>query len=137
MARSGKDFSLPERKIEITDVEILAQTDVSISIRLTISSGGYIRSLAPTLGEFFGVNGGYISELRREKLFFENTHLSLDNAHLLDNITINDTLDWNQIFPDAQIIYSDNKALQEKVMNGKEILFSEIMENSVDSDMND
>lgn len=70
LARDGVDFSLPERDIEITDVEIFLQTKNTIELSLTISSGGYIRSLAPVIGDFFGIEGGYISSLRREKLHF-------------------------------------------------------------------
>lgn len=70
LARKGRDFEIPTRPIMVSDVEIVSISDLEISVRLTLSAGGYIRSFAPLLGQICGVDGGYISELRRERLFF-------------------------------------------------------------------
>lgn len=70
LARKGRDFEIPKRPISVSDVEIISISDEEISVRLTLSAGGYIRSFAPFIGEICGIDGGYISELRREKLFF-------------------------------------------------------------------
>lgn len=70
LARKGRDFEIPKRQISVSDVEIISLSELEVSVRLTLSAGGYIRSFAPFIGEICGIDGGYISELRREKLFF-------------------------------------------------------------------
>ena len=68
LAQAWKEFSLKSRPIKIYTASILSRTPLSITIEMTISSGGYVRSFAPLLWEFFGITGGYISQLRRTKI---------------------------------------------------------------------
>lgn len=69
LVRKWIDFDIAERSIQVTDVTIVEKSLPKITIRLTISSGGYIRSFAPLLADFFGVpDGGCITYLHREKI---------------------------------------------------------------------
>lgn len=111
LAREGKEFDLKPRKIHIEDVEIHTYIPKkSITISLTISSGGYIRSLAPLIWGFFGLDGGYISSLRRiaimtpSVLLREKDSISLDEKDLFP-------LSYDILFPDTPMISIDDTAL--------------------------
>lgn len=88
-------------------------SDDEISVRLTLSAGGYIRSFAPFIGQLCGVDGGYISELRREKLFFGNNFLSLSDAISLDDFSKECFISEEKLFPEfKQFFYSDENFLK-------------------------
>lgn len=68
LARQGIDITIDPRPITVKEVEILSFNPPFFTIKLRISSGGYIRSFAPLIGEFFGMPGGYITSLRRTSI---------------------------------------------------------------------
>lgn len=113
LARKWRDFDIPKRQISVSNVEILSLSDDEISVRLTLSAGGYIRSFAPFIGQLCGVDGGYISELRREKLFFGNNFLSLSDAISLDDFSKECFISEEKLFPEfKQFFYSDENFLK-------------------------
>lgn len=67
LARQGKDFELPSRKVTIYSIEILSYTYPELKIRTHVSSGTYIRTLAEDIGESLGT-GAYLTALRRTKI---------------------------------------------------------------------
>ena len=67
MARAGKDFEMPSRKVTIYKIEILEYDYPILKIRCHVSSGTYIRTLAEDIGEALGT-GAYCEELRRLKI---------------------------------------------------------------------
>ena len=67
MARAGKDFEMPSRKVTIYKIEILEYEYPILKIRCHVSSGTYIRTLAEDIGEVLGI-GAYCLELRRLKI---------------------------------------------------------------------
>ena len=67
LARAGKDFEIPSRKVTIYSIEILEYEYPILKIRCHVSSGTYIRTLAEDIGEALGV-GAYCSSLRRLKI---------------------------------------------------------------------
>lgn len=67
MARAGKDFEVPSRKVTIYNIEILEYEYPILKIRCHVSSGTYIRTLAEDIGEALGT-GAYCLELRRLKI---------------------------------------------------------------------
>lgn len=85
LARKWENFSLPERSIEVEDVEIIEMAVNYITLRIILSSGGYVRSFAPIIGGFFWIDGGYISSLRRTKIFTEYGVLAIENATSMDH----------------------------------------------------
>lgn len=118
LARKWRDFTIPKRKITVSDVEIFSIKNCEISLRLTISSGGYIRSFAPLIGEWCGVDGGYISALRREKLFFWTQSLTLADACDLEDVQIEKNISEWKIFPDFPIFSLDDEKILEKILHG-------------------
>ncbi|KFN49777.1 tRNA pseudouridine(55) synthase TruB [Arenimonas composti] len=63
-ARRGETIEVPEREVEIADIEVLAVDGPRLRLSVTCGSGTYIRSLARDLGEALGC-GGHIAALRR------------------------------------------------------------------------
>ncbi len=102
LARKGIDFHIPERPIEITDVILHEQGGYNISLEVTISSGGYIRSLAPLLWDYHGVEWGYITTLRRTQLFFPyGGTISVNETSTLDTLV---PISISRLFPTIPII---------------------------------
>ena len=64
MARAGKDFEIPSRRVTIYNIEILEYEYPLLKMRCHVSSGTYIRTLAEDIGKALGV-GAYCTELRR------------------------------------------------------------------------
>lgn len=64
LARRGEEVNIPERTIEIYSLDILDYEYPQIKIRVHVSSGTYIRTLAEDIGKQLQT-GAYCSELRR------------------------------------------------------------------------
>jgi tRNA pseudouridine55 synthase len=64
LARDGKTFEIPERKVTIFTLELLDYSYPYLKIRTHVSSGTYIRTLAEDIGKELNV-GAYCTELRR------------------------------------------------------------------------
>lgn len=64
LAREGVPVSARPVEVEIQELELLDVKGAEARIRVTVSSGTYIRSLAHDVGEKLGV-GAHLSELRR------------------------------------------------------------------------
>lgn len=67
LARQGKLVELKARQVTISKIEILAYRWPILKIRVTCSSGTYLRSLAHDLGQKLGC-GGYLKSLRRTRV---------------------------------------------------------------------
>lgn len=76
LARKGKEFSLPERKVTIGQITFLKYEKPYLEIEILCSSGTYIRSLTSDIGRILGV-GAYLEDLRR---------LQIDKFCLFDSI---------------------------------------------------
>lgn len=64
LARKGETVEIPERVVTMYRIELLEYAYPEIKIRVHVSSGTYIRSLAIDIGDRLGV-GAYCKELRR------------------------------------------------------------------------
>lgn len=64
LAREGKSVEMPERQVTIYDLEVTDYTYPELKIRVNVSSGTYIRTLAQDIGEILKI-GAYCSQLRR------------------------------------------------------------------------
>lgn len=106
LARDGVDFEIEPRPIHVQDVEILEfSPPTTITIALTITSGGYIRSFAPVIWEFFWLTGsGYVTALRRIELKKNNTILTLKDSIELDDFNPENTIPLTRLFPDIREI---------------------------------
>lgn len=67
LARDGQAVEIPERTVQIYTLELVDYSYPSLKIRVHVSSGTYIRSLAADIGESLGV-GAYCRRLRRTKI---------------------------------------------------------------------
>lgn len=67
LARKGEVVEMPERHVSVYSLELLDYTYPNVAIRVHVSSGTYIRTLAEDVGAVLGT-GAYCSELRRTKV---------------------------------------------------------------------
>jgi tRNA pseudouridine55 synthase len=67
LARKGEVVEMPERRVTIYSLELLDYTYPEVRIRVHVSSGTYIRTLAEDIGAVL-TTGAYCSELRRTKV---------------------------------------------------------------------
>ncbi len=79
LARQGVDVVVTARAVTVYELDVLDFSPPMVTLRITCSSGTYIRSLAHDLGEVLGC-GGHIAGLRRTAVggFTTNTAVHLD-----------------------------------------------------------
>jgi tRNA pseudouridine55 synthase len=81
LAREGKPVELKTARVLINNFEILALDGVEASFAMSISAGGYVRSVAHELGQDLGC-GAHLSSLRRTQAGV----FTLADAHTLDEL---------------------------------------------------
>ena len=67
LARKGEVVEMPERQVTVFSLELIDYTYPQVKVRVHVSSGTYIRTLAEDIGKVLGT-GAYCSELRRTKV---------------------------------------------------------------------
>jgi tRNA pseudouridine55 synthase len=67
LARKGETVEIPERQVTVYELELIEYTYPNVRVRVHVSSGTYIRSLAEDIGKELGT-GAYCAELRRTKV---------------------------------------------------------------------
>ena len=67
LARKGVEVEMPKRSVEIHACELVSYQFPHLRLRVRVSSGTYIRSLAHDLGDVLRC-GGYLADLRRTKV---------------------------------------------------------------------
>ena len=82
LAREGKPVELKAARVLITSFEILALDGSEASFTMSISAGGYVRSVAHELGQDLGC-GAHLSSLRRTQAGV----FTLAQAHTLDELS--------------------------------------------------
>ncbi len=82
LARAGKPVELKPSTIRISSLEIDALEGSEARFAMSISAGGYVRSVAHELGQDLGC-GAHLSSLRRT----QSGAFSLAEAHALDELT--------------------------------------------------
>ncbi|CAB4888637.1 unannotated protein [freshwater metagenome] len=84
-ARSGEEFELPARKVNISQLDVLdirrTEAATMVDIEVTCSAGTYIRAIARDLGAELKV-GGHLNVLRRTRV----AGFSLDQAIEIDQL---------------------------------------------------
>lgn len=83
LARDGKNVEVPERTVQIYSLELVEYSYPSLKIRVHVSSGTYIRSLAVDIGDKLRV-GAYCRQLRRTKI----AEFDVKNAKKLEDFGI-------------------------------------------------
>jgi tRNA pseudouridine55 synthase len=87
LARQGIEVERKPRKIVINSFDIISYCDGVISVRVSCSSGTYIRTLAKDLGNILGC-GAIVKSLRREQI---------DGFDVKDALRCEDWKDFNKI----------------------------------------
>ena len=85
LAREGKEIDREQRRFYIHDIELLELTVTTITFRVCVSKGTYIRTLGEDIAEHFGTVG-YLTSLRRTRV----GSFSVDNAKTIDVINNQD-----------------------------------------------
>jgi tRNA pseudouridine55 synthase len=67
LARKGEVVEMPERQVTVFALELLDYTYPAVKVRVHVSSGTYVRTLAEDIGKVLET-GAYCSELRRTKV---------------------------------------------------------------------
>jgi tRNA pseudouridine55 synthase len=83
MAREGKPVELKPVKIRILSFEIESMEGAEAQFAMTVSAGGYVRSIAHELGQEAGC-GAHLSRLRRTRAGV----FGLDQAHTLEELGV-------------------------------------------------
>jgi tRNA pseudouridine55 synthase len=82
LARKGQDVEIPEREIEIFDLQLLdVNANRQAKFKVRCSKGTYVRTLGRDIAVKLGAKG-YLQELRRTKC----GKFSIDDAILLENL---------------------------------------------------
>ncbi len=81
LAREGKTVELKPAKVRISSLEMVALEGAEAEFSMTISAGGYVRSVAHEMGQILGC-GAHLSRLRRTRA----GAFSLDDAHTLEQM---------------------------------------------------
>lgn len=81
LARAGKPVELKTATVRISFFEITAQNGAEASFSMSISAGGYVRSVAHEMGQALGC-GAHLSSLRRTRAGV----FTLDDARTLDEL---------------------------------------------------
>ncbi len=109
-ARAWEKIELKEREIRIKDVTIHEFAPPIFDIELTISSGWYIRSLAPIIGNFFKTDGWYIKKLRRISLILSHsTEITTKDAQILEEFSGEKCLSYETVLPHIEMIPIDEQ----------------------------
>ena len=105
MARKGEDFVVPEREVHISKCTIVSYEFPKLVLRVSCSSGTYIRSLAHDLGEKLRC-GGYLEALRRTKVGEWSVEFAVPP----------DSIGWSHIMP----LYEVMEVFPRRDLNDKE-----------------
>jgi tRNA pseudouridine55 synthase len=81
LAREGKPVELNTAKVRITSIEITALNEMEAAFSMSISAGGYVRSVAHEMGQVLGC-GAHLSSLRRTQAGVFTIH----QAHTLSEL---------------------------------------------------
>jgi tRNA pseudouridine55 synthase len=81
LARAGKAVELKPAKVSITSFEIVALMGEEATFTMSISAGGYVRSVAHEIGQALGC-AAHLSRLRRTQAGV----FTLEEAHTLDEL---------------------------------------------------
>lgn len=130
LARSGIDFELSPKEIEIFAFELLQQVDTNkYQFKVVCSSGTYIRAIGRDFANILGTYATMTNLQRCDMGYFQ-----LDNSYPLDDILECENLEKLLVSP-LDVLTSFDKISIEKniyfdLINGKYVHFNRISNNS-------
>jgi tRNA pseudouridine55 synthase len=83
LARAGQEVTLRKAKVKIANFEITGIQGAEAGFQMSVSAGGYVRSVAHELGQDLGC-GAHLSRLRRTRA----GAFTLDDAHTLEELKL-------------------------------------------------
>ena len=107
-ARKGEEIDIQPRKVTIHFLEILEFEYPTLQIKLKVSKGTYIRSIARDLGHKLGV-GAHLTKLVRT----EQGKFSLLNATTFKNLHEQNILDLDKVFSETSCIEISSSQLKD------------------------
>lgn len=122
-AREGKEISLEKRKVNISEISLIDYAKDNILLKITCSSGTYVRSIAHDIGKRLGC-GASLWNLRRIKIgdFDVKDSLVLERIRkITDDRNSQSLIGVEQIFKDSDTIMLKKEALK-KVENGNPLV---------------
>ena len=90
LARKNADMDLGQRTVEIKKMDLIKFNPPFLTIKVTVSPGTYIRSLARDIGTYLGV-GGYLKELTRTRVGDFNLGESISLEQLAKQFKMSNT----------------------------------------------
>ena len=107
-ARKGEEIDIQPRKVTIHFLEILEFEYPTLQIKLKVSKGTYIRSIARDLGHKLGV-GAHLTKLVRTG----QGDFSLVNATTFENLNEQKILDLDKVFTETSCIEISSSQLKD------------------------
>jgi tRNA pseudouridine55 synthase len=122
-ARQGADIERPARQVTVYNIEQLSWQMPVLALRISCSSGTYIRSIAHDLGQVLGC-GGHVASLRRTAI----GEISIEEATPLDQLQPES---WRQHLrpPDSAVYHLPSLELSDddvkKISHGQRVPMEE------------
>lgn len=99
---------MKERTAEIFSARVLDVTFPEVTIEMEVSVGTYIRSIARDLARSLGL-AGYVTKLHRNRI----AHLSELLAVDIEAIELSDSLSYDVILPDIEVVSPDTDTIRQ------------------------
>lgn len=117
LARKGQTFDLPTREIMVSNVAILERTSSTITLRMRVSSGCYMRSFGPILWNFFWSEWWYLTNLQRIWIYWKYWFLTIETASTIENPI---ELDEGDIFQSIETREISDSFMQD-IIDGRDV----------------
>ena len=116
LARSGADFELKSREIEIFDIKLLKKLEKNTYLfEINCSAGTYIRSIARDISKRLDTVA-YMGAIIRTK----SGNFDIENSVMLDKVTEKDIIPLKNILKDRENIFVSDE-FYDKIINGSPI----------------
>jgi tRNA pseudouridine55 synthase len=128
LARAGKPVALKPAKVNIAAFEITTLEGSEASFAMSISAGGYVRSVAHELGQILGC-GAHLAQLRRTRagaFTLEDTHPLVEleelrgNLEAIENVCVHPRI----LLPQMPAVTADAEAMG-RLRNGAQANLAE------------
>jgi len=125
LAREGKPVELKAKTIHIHEFSLDGLSSETVNFQITVSAGGYVRSVAHELGQALGC-GGHLSGLRRTRagVFTLEDAWTLNRLEALDGNAESALLHPRTLLPEMPSVTADAMVLG-RLRNGAQVNLAE------------